>query len=71
MKDGGDRYRYTFFEQVWSPKEAKNPELADKFIAFLYSDEAAEIFRQGRRHPAHHRHHRQAGRRQQDVLRHL
>ncbi len=41
---GGDRYSYTFFEQVWSPKKAKNPELADKFIAFLYSDEAADIF---------------------------
>lgn len=41
---GGDAYSYTFFEQVWSPKEAKNPELAKEFIAFLYSDEAAKIF---------------------------
>lgn len=45
MNEGGDVYSYTFFEQVWSPKEAKNTELADKFIAFLYSDKAAEIFR--------------------------
>lgn len=41
---GDAQYSYTFFEQVWSPKKAKNPELADKFIAFLYSDEAADIF---------------------------
>ena len=41
---GGDRYSYTFFEQVWSPTQAKNPELADKFIAFLYSDKAANLF---------------------------
>ena len=40
----GDQYSYTFFEQMWSPKEAQNPELADKFMAFLYSDEAAKIF---------------------------
>ena len=44
VKEGGDRYSYTFFEQVWSPKQAKNPELADKFMAYLYSDEAAKIF---------------------------
>lgn len=42
---GGDLYSYTFFEQIWSPKEAKNPELANQFIAFLYSDKAADIFR--------------------------
>ncbi len=40
----GDRYSYTFFEQLWSPKKAKNPELADRFMAFLYSDKAAEVF---------------------------
>ena len=45
FEEGGDIYSYTFFEQVWSPKEAKNPELADKFIAFLYTDKASEIFR--------------------------
>lgn len=44
VKEGGDSYSYTFFEQVWSPKEAKNPELAKQFIAYLYSDEAAAIF---------------------------
>lgn len=44
FEQGGDRYSYTFFEQVWSPKKAENPELADKFIAFLYSDTAVDIF---------------------------
>ncbi len=44
VKEGDDRYSYTFFEQIWSPKKAKNPELANQFIAFLYSDEAAKIF---------------------------
>ena len=46
FKEGGDLYSYTFFEQVWSPKESKNQELANKFIAFLYSDKAADIFRE-------------------------
>ncbi|WP_300384612.1 carbohydrate ABC transporter substrate-binding protein [Clostridium sp.] len=40
---GGDRYAYTFFEQVWAPKEAKNPEDAKEFIKFLYSDTAIDI----------------------------
>ena len=52
VKSGGDLYSYTFFEQIWSPKEAKNPELADKFIAFLYSDKAADIFRSNKDNPA-------------------
>lgn len=49
---GDAQYSYTFFEQVWSPKKAKNPELADKFIAFLYSDKAADIFRSNKDNPA-------------------
>lgn len=44
LTEGGDRYSYTFFEQIWSPKEAKNPELADRFMAFLYADKAVDIF---------------------------
>lgn len=44
VKDGGDRYSYTFFEQVWVPAKAENPDLAKQFIAYLYSDEAADIF---------------------------
>lgn len=44
MKDGGDRYSYTFFEQMWIPKQAANPDLAKAFLAYMYSDEAAQIF---------------------------
>ena len=49
---GGDRYAFTFLEQVWSPKESKNQELADQFIAYLYSDEAARIFIEKSESPA-------------------
>ncbi len=35
---------FTFFEQLWVPAEAKNPELAMEWVAFMYSDKAAEIF---------------------------
>lgn len=44
VKSGGDRYSYTFFEQVWVPAKAENVDLAKQFIAYLYSDEAATIF---------------------------
>lgn len=44
LKEGGERASYTFFEQIWMPKEAENQDLGKEFIAFLYSDKAAEIF---------------------------
>lgn len=44
MKDGGDRYSFTFFEQMWIPQQAENPDLAKAFLAYMYSDEAAAIF---------------------------
>ncbi|MBP2001453.1 N-acetylglucosamine transport system substrate-binding protein [Paenibacillus shirakamiensis] len=44
VKEGGDRYSYTFFEQIWVPAKAENADLAKQFIAYLYSDEAAAIF---------------------------
>ena len=44
IKAGGDRYSYTFFEQAWMPAGAKNKDLGKQFMAFLYSDKAAEIF---------------------------
>lgn len=44
MTEGGDRYAFTFFEQMWIPQQAENPELAKEFLAYMYSDEAAEIF---------------------------
>ena len=39
-----EQYSFTFFEQCWIPQEAKNKETARRFVAFLYSDAAAEIF---------------------------
>src|SRR5699024_3661794 len=42
--DEGDRYTFTFFEQIWIPKEAENKEAAKEFITYMYSDEAAETF---------------------------
>ena len=44
LKADGERASYSFFEQTWMPKEAKNQDLGKEFIAFLYSDKAAEIF---------------------------
>ena len=41
---GGDRYSYTFFEQMWIPKGAANKDAAKQFIAFMYSDTAADLF---------------------------
>lgn len=41
---GGDRYSYTWFEQLWVPKDAVNKEAAKQFVSFVYSDEAAAIF---------------------------
>ena len=40
----GDAYSSTFSEQVYIPSKAKNAELAEKFITFMYSDEAAKLF---------------------------
>lgn len=44
VETGGERASYTFFEQVWMPKGAENQDLGKEFIAYLYSDEAADIF---------------------------
>lgn len=41
---GGERYLTTFVESAWVPAEATHKEEAKTFLAFLYSDEAAEIF---------------------------
>ena len=41
---GGDRYSYTFFEQMWIPAGAANKDAAKQFIAFMYSDTAADLF---------------------------
>ncbi|MDO5026380.1 MAG: carbohydrate ABC transporter substrate-binding protein [Tissierellia bacterium] len=42
--EGSDRYSYSFFEQIFIPTDAKEPELAKEFLAYLYSDEAAKLF---------------------------
>ncbi len=39
----GDSYSYTFFEQMYIPSGAKEVDLAKKFMAYMYSDEAAKI----------------------------
>ncbi|SHH95895.1 carbohydrate ABC transporter substrate-binding protein [Virgibacillus chiguensis] len=44
FEDDGDRYAFTFFEQIWIPKDAKNKDVAKDFIAYMYSDEAADTF---------------------------
>ncbi|MBU8565842.1 carbohydrate ABC transporter substrate-binding protein [Virgibacillus pantothenticus] len=44
FEDGGNRYAFTFFEQIWIPKEAENKGAAKEFIAYMYSDEAADTF---------------------------
>lgn len=44
LAEGGDKYCYTFFEQMWIPAQAKNADLAKQFLAYMYSDEAAAIF---------------------------
>ena len=36
-------YSYNFFEQMYIPAEASNIELAEEFMAYLYSDEAVGI----------------------------
>lgn len=41
-----DSYSTAFVEQVYIPEKAANKELAKKFIAFMYSDEAAKLFYQ-------------------------
>lgn len=42
-EEGGDMYSYNFFEQMYIPAEAYNIELAEEFMAYLYSDEAVGI----------------------------
>ena len=44
FEEGGDRYAFTFFEQIWVPEQAQEKEAAKQFVTYMYSDEAAEIF---------------------------
>lgn len=43
---GGDSYSTNFVEQMYVPEKAENKDLALQFMAYCYSDEAADIFRQ-------------------------
>ena len=47
LEEGGMGYSYTFLEQAWIPSGAENVDEAKQFIAFLYSDTAADIFAKG------------------------
>ena len=42
--DGVAPYAYCWFEQAWIPAAAEHITEAEQFVAFLYSDKAAEIF---------------------------
>lgn len=35
---------FCFFEQMWIPNEAQNVDMAKEFVAFMYSDKAAQLF---------------------------
>jgi len=41
---GGEAYSYTWFEQIWIPAAAQKKDAAKQFIAYMYSDEAAQLF---------------------------
>lgn len=45
VKKGGDTYSTNFVEQMYVPEKAENKDLALQFIAYCYSDEAADLFR--------------------------
>ena len=47
LEEGGMGYSYTFLEQAWIPAGAANQDAAKQFVAFLYSDTAADIFAKG------------------------
>lgn len=44
VNDGGAGCSFCWFEQMWIPAAAENQEMAKEFIAYMYSDEAAQIF---------------------------
>ena len=44
VTEGGDAYSFTWFEQMWVPAAAEHKDAAKQFVAYMYSDEAAQIF---------------------------
>ncbi len=47
VTEGGDAYSFCWFQQAWIPAGAANVDAGEQFIAFLYSDKAADIFAKG------------------------
>lgn len=41
---GGAGCSFCWFEQMWIPAAAENQDMAKEFVAYMYSDEAAQIF---------------------------
>lgn len=44
VNEGGVGCSFCWFEQMWIPAAAQNQDLAKEFVAYMYTDEAAEIF---------------------------
>lgn len=44
VNDDGAGCSFCWFEQMWIPAAAENQEMAKEFVAYMYSDEAAQIF---------------------------
>lgn len=44
VNEGGAGCSFCWFEQMWIPAAAENQEMAKEFVAYMYSDEAAQIF---------------------------
>ncbi|MCI8799101.1 MAG: carbohydrate ABC transporter substrate-binding protein [Lachnospiraceae bacterium] len=44
VNDGGAGCSFCWFEQMWIPAAAENQDMAKEFVAYMYSDEAAQIF---------------------------
>lgn len=44
VNTGENGCSFCWFEQMWIPSQAQNPDMAKEFVAFMYSDTAAKIF---------------------------
>ena len=47
VTSGGNGASYAFLEQIWVPAGAANVDAAKQFVAFMYSDTAADTFLKG------------------------
>ena len=71
VKEGGDRYSYTWFEQAWIPAAARASGPCQAVHRLPVQRRSRGHLCQGGRHPAHRGPGGNAGGRQQDVLFHL